>query len=396
MNKTRLNQILRILSLPYIESGLAKKDSFKETIKAYCAYIEDTKQFNPARKTSAERNYAKMREAYVLFLAQKLEGPPQSLDDVFLISDKFFARSRVLDFVDRYHQKAGDMVDYLYIDNIFQIANSLLTTRDGIIAIRTWKNKPKPDFEEDIFGTGSAFHKVEIWNALTRILPTDIFIAAFVVINSADIRLLYRQHATISLADKLLAQVLEKGTAETHLHKNASVDYQMTWEQFMTYAFWEHQYLYPENSTFDEAYAIYLAYLYRMLTACYLENLFDDKTFLFYITDRFNEIYDCFIYGKKESWKSDEKKQVFLEHQFAKYREFLFQYDLNTEKEILDLTDYDCCDDLQTHTELVFRVKALERCRDMQTFPLFRLLFLQYLRIKNQFYQNFLQQNSIP
>lgn len=66
-------------------------------------------------------------------------------------------------------------IEKFYIKNLFRIAESLLTFRDGRIAIRTWMNSKSTE----IFKGQNIFDKVEIWNILCRGMVPDIFIAAF-------------------------------------------------------------------------------------------------------------------------------------------------------------------------------------------------------------------------
>ena len=110
----------------------------------------------------------------------------------------------------------------------YDIAASLLTYRDGIIAIRLWNTD-----EQDIFNFPDVFDKVQIWNMLCCYMVPDILIAAFAVQCNFSKKILYEQKPYISLADKLLVKILQKGMAENHLHFKAGFDYEAIWLNYM-------------------------------------------------------------------------------------------------------------------------------------------------------------------
>ena len=69
---------------------------------------------------------------------------------------------------------------------LYEIAISLLTFRDGRIAIRTWLNEQSESGKRDIFDYHDAFDKVEIWNILSRLIVPDVIIAAFLRHDKGD------------------------------------------------------------------------------------------------------------------------------------------------------------------------------------------------------------------
>ncbi|MCI9081034.1 MAG: hypothetical protein HFI70_01705 [Lachnospiraceae bacterium] len=398
MNKYRLNQILEILTFPYTDMKLIKKDLLAERENAYCAFLDSTKIFNIKRRNEYSKRYEKAHRDFGRYLCSCCTGIPKSLDDVLLIGEKFFPHKVILEKMESVCQKAcrKDMVMEYYMENIFQIAYSLLTSWDGVVSIRTWNSGSEVGSETDILGTYDVFDKVEIWNTLTRIVTPDLLIAAFVCMNGSKLQMLYGQGASISLADKLLMRNLEKGTAETHLHINVSSDYLMLWEKSMNFTVWREGISQSESRFNNYDYVLFHVSVYRCLTAYFLEG-FAGESYEDYINNGFDEVVGSMENPERNLWKTREDQRTYFEKVQKRLRD-IFGKPLDAEemgeKDVLYSILYEEYEHLGTSAEYIFLVKALTYIKEKRDIEFIRL-FLQYIRIKNTFFSKIFQRNSV-
>lgn len=398
MNKFRLNQILEILTFPYTDTRLMQEDALAEQEDAWCAYIDHTERFSVKGRGKAAERYEKARKNFGEYLCRLCSGRARSMDDVLLASEKFFSHNRIME--DMSHKWKGakrkEMVARCYAENIFWIANSLLTSRDGIIAIRTWKNKSGKEFPEDILGTSGAFDKVEIWNTLMRIVTPDLFIAAFVVLNGNQVEMFYRQGANISLADKLLMENLKKGMAETHMHINVSSDYLMLWEKTTNLAIWK-EYIANPKSKFDGYdYVLFHVSVYRCMAAYFLEYKAPEECRGNFLMEEFPELLRSMEEPEVSRWETREEKILYFEMMEKKWQQYLDDIDVleMRNKDILYGVLYERYEELDTSAEYIFLAKSLGYIRRNQDMAYTRL-FLQYIRIKNTFFSRIFQRNTV-
>lgn len=164
------------------------------------------------------------------------------IDDYILMLNLFFKEqecNKLFGFF-REIDNREYLISVLYLKNLSRIARSLLTFRDGRIAIRMWTNKKDSTGEKDIFSGQDVYNKIEIWNLLSRMMPLDILIAVFLTENELDEEYyLYRQNGMIFLGDNILETLLRRGIAETHLHFNAGMQYQYIWQEYMNLFRWQ-------------------------------------------------------------------------------------------------------------------------------------------------------------
>lgn len=397
MNKFRLNQILEILTFPYTDIGLIQKDYLAEREDAYCAFLDSTKIFNVKGREECSKKYEQAHRKYGSYLCGCCTGIPKSVDDVLLIAEKFFAHDRIMEKMGSECPGAErrELVAKCYVDNIFWIADSLLASRDGVISMRTWKKESDNLFCEDILGAYEAFDKVEIWNTLARIVTPDLFISAFVCLNGGGLEMLYGQGANVSLADGLLMRNLEKGMAETHLHINVSSDYLMLWEKTMNLAVWRDAIAYQGNQFERYDYVLFNASVYRYITAYFLEFL-ERESYEEFLLKEFSEVIESMHCLEEDKWRTRGERLVYfekLEENWGKYMPLPDMAKMR-DKDILYETIYQEYEGLETCAEYIFLVKSLDyikRTWDMG----FIKLFLQYVRIKNNYFSKVFQRNAI-
>lgn len=389
MNKNRLNQIVRVLLLPYCGEGFEKedKDVIKNVRKALYDYTDSLNKGRNARE-KAEKNYITQVRKLEKYIRSDYNLRTKTMDDIKLLIELFYPEEKLLTLMENYEDSATGIERY-YLENIFRIAESLLTFRDGRIAIRTWMN---PE-ETEIFQGQDIFDKVEIWNILCRIMVPDIFIAAFFI--EADMNrtyFLYNQNGGITLADKVLDRILLKGFAETHMHMNAGVEYSVYWQGIMSYAYWQDA-LDNEENYKDKMLEPYM-FLYRVLFAGYLRQKTKYKDFPYYIEVVFNRYFTEIIkvlnqmyYGESVSYNEilrsilEQVKIVFAGElkEFHRGQEFLIQ------------TVYYLDKVYKTSAEMIFLMEALDYLKQDYATEFEIRLFLQYLRGKNRYFGEFIQ-----
>lgn len=393
MNKNRLNQIVRVLLLPYCGKNFEKQggDVIKNVRKELYDYTCSLDKGKNARK-EAERSYTTQVRNLEKYIRSDYDLRTKTIDDIKLLIELFYPEEEILTLMERYDDSSAGIERY-YFENIFRIAESLLTFRDGKIAIRTWMNPGKTE----IFQGQNIFDKVEIWNILCRIMVPDIFIVAFFIrAQMNQPRFLYNQNGGITLADKVLDRVLIKGFAETHMHMNAGAEYSVYWQGIMSYAYWQNtlnnEKLYESRTL--ESYIFF----YRILFAGYLRQKSGYKDFQRYIEAVFSrdfmgisKILNLMYLGEPVPYNENLKdileqiNIVFAEDidEFYAGQEFLIQTIYRMERIY------------RTSAEMIFLMEAMNYLQQ-DCVPEFEMrLFLQYLRAKNQYFGEFIQNGYI-
>lgn len=394
MNRNRLNQIVRVLLLPYTGNGFETQqgDVIKNIRSALYEYTCSLKSGRVKREKN-ERNYLIEKENLENYIRSDYELRTKTIDDIKLLLELFYPEEEILILMEQYCDSSSGIARY-YIENIFRIAGSLLTFRDGKIAIRTWMNPRK----EEIFYGRNIFDKVEIWNILCRIMVPDVFIAAFFIKSQmAEPHFLYNQNGGITLADKVLDRVLSKGFAETHMHMNAGAEYSVYWQGIMTYTYWSYV-LYNEKNYMGRKQEPYM-FIYRILFAGYLRDKLKHDTFLNYIEFTFQKQYFVMItqilnamYRGEEIFYN-KNLELILEQIYLAFVSDREKFDYG--EEFLLQTVY-CMDKVyKTSGEMIFLMESLKYLQETYRNEFEMQLFLQYLRMKNKYFGAFMQSGYI-
>ena len=393
MNKNRLNQIVRVLVLPYCGRDFEKEngDVIKNIRKGLYGYTCSLNKDRKARE-KAEKDYINQVRNLERYIRSDYDLRAKTIDDIKLLIELFYPEDEILTLMEKYGNSAFGIERY-YLKNIFRISESLLTFRDGKIAIRTWMNPKKTE----IFQEQDIFDKVEIWNILSRIMVPDIFIVAFFITAQMNKPyFLYNQNGGITLADKVLDRVLIKGFAETHMHMNAGVEYSVYWQGIMSYAYWQNI-LSDEKAYENKAIEPYI-FFYRILFAGYLRKKSEYKDFLHYTEAilggqfvEISKILNSMYLG--ETVLYNENIRVILElinivfvgdtNEFSARQEFLIQTIYRMEKEY------------KTSSEMIFLMETLDYLQQDCSTEFELQLFLQYLRAKNRYFGKFIQNGYI-
>lgn len=399
MNRMRINLILGVLLFPITNPKLQSKDYLYERCRAYkeLVAIKGTSIGTLAEKSEKNRKYRDAVDELIQFLSYSCRSKIQSYDDLQMLCELYYPLLGMQRYIEQIQKKVkipkGIKSDEkentapYYIEQMRRIALSLLTYRDGIMAIRTWNNR-EIEGQRDIFYSHHVFDKVEIWNVLNSYVSIDLFIALFIVESGLGEDALYGQKPYISLPDKLLVKVLRKGIAENHLHFNAGFDCEAVWLNKMN--LWNCLQLREKLSPLQENQDIEAA-LFRLLCAIFFMES-EMSPFIIWISKFRNGIFMPVIHVLY----TGEKISFYDEELFKNIWDMLSEDVVRRRADYLLETFLSSKIELKTSSEFILLYYS---CRYMKEYPWdtgFTRIFLQYIRIKNSFIQRTQQSNLIP
>lgn len=403
MNKLRIELIIRVLISPFVEEQfqIEKNDCIENVAESYYNAWQ-TDIADTYRRGQCERKYEKSKKQLEEFIIQNLSINYVSVDNVMMMYQLFYPLNELTDYLKNRDQKvpliAYNSIQGYYFKRLFDIAVSLLTFRNGKIAIRTWINE-EIHGQKDIFDHHDAFDKVEIWNTLSRIMSPDIIIAAFFVASEiTDRDYIYGQNGTISLADNSLYNIVSRGLAENHLHFNVGIEYSVLWRYVTNLYVWENYF----NKKFDwlfqsDPVILFACVVYRYLYAQYMESsggaLCFDQYLQYSMPDMYESIQSllCVLQKGERGRKLDEFKEF-----YSKLIQYVFnQAGKRESNDFLIDTVYWWAKELKTTSEMIFLVQNLEYQKKHLNLIEEKLL-LQYIRVKNQYFKQFTQSNRMP
>lgn len=404
MNKYRLNQILTTLLMPYREMEFYHKNDVIKDLRYSFYQAANGVGKNSEEWRNLEKNYYENVKKLEYFIANNHDINAYTIDDIKMMFDLFYPEERTNYIYDRtinQDENQKEAINELYYENIFRVAKSLLTFRDGEIAIRTWINKEEETGEKDIFDHHGTFDKVSIWNMLNRLVMTDVFIIAFYLESGHEISMIARQSNHITMADRTLKQILEKGVAETHFHFNAGMNPLGYWSNVMHPDIWINNKWHIEQEIEARGLAINSSIvIFRMLYAFWLESEFSSiKEFI--EKNDLKEI-EVSIWGALNSLYEGRENDKELNRTILKKFEDTFcteeekiHIDNGQDEGILLKTIYKKYVFLVTDEEWIFLYKIMKYLRENSNDIFSRELFLQYLRVKNNYFHILVQTERI-
>ena len=403
MDKERMHQILSVLTLPYCNPYFYHR--YGDVIANLRKRFFDVSNRTNSKYSVAEKlkkQYDNAEDVFKGFVFRELQGI--RFDDYKLMLNLFFKEVECNKIFEKYGSLGNEayLMSILYMKNLERMAKSLLTFRDGKIAIRMWVNEEHSE-GEDIFSAPNVYNKVEIWNLLARIMPLDILIVIFLVHNRLyEEDYLYMQNGAIFLGDNILETILKKGISETHLHFNAGMQYQYIWQNYMNPLKWDLydmtntiKYLYGKDGKEDIPFHVVF---YRTIFAEYLEKIEEYSSFNDFIEGCFyNEKVSVrnflvnFARGNTEKSKDDILK---IYNILRRYQKKYF----NASQDFLMDMLYSRYKNLHTYSEMIFLFKSVKYFsdREINKDTIIELrLFMQYLRCKNHLFSRILQSRPI-
>lgn len=402
MNRFRINQILDVLLFPYLDSCLQREDFLYEKYCAYQAFVEPGLNNIAMTEERLKRNenYRNASQKLVEYLAQKNHGRIKSYDDIELLCDLYYPVKELANWVEQFQKRKEqceimtpkeENIAVFYLHQLFRLAGSMITYRDGVAAIRTWSNLDE-GLEHDVFPVNYVFDKVEIWNMLNRFMVPDILIAAFAVECGYDESALFAQKPQISLADKLLSKVFQSGLAENHLHFNAGYDYETLWISRVNLAV---------ESINEESCLPYIpVMLFRLFAAQFLKTDPEKrKSFPTWIKEKYGVLGVVsmqFLYTGKSC--EDMLSKHDLLKVWRQIAEPLWKKTAIRERFQMDFLlyeEYGSYVELMTSSEFILLYQCCRYVKEYSLDTAFARIFLQYLRVKNDYFSNIQQDRLI-
>lgn len=402
MNKSRLNQIMQILLMPYQDKSLIDADKdYLNNLRYYYFMIRNMDSSQTRRKRDLEERYHSALKELEVFLKQHSRMKIRSLDDAKQLINLFFSEPEIVNLIGKYDGNCQkEAINWWYVNNIFRIAESLLTFRDGKIAIRTWVNDEKQNGQRDIFDYHDSLNKAEIWNILSRMVVPDLFVAAFhVECRLTDKKYVYHQLGNVSLADKELDIILQKGCAETHMHFNAGISHVTLWKKFTNPFVWRDGVRNKRKSVEllgeDERWILHLI-IYRILMAEFLQ-CEGAESFCKYIEATYNNVFHEIVSVMHEFKMGQSLDAIRVEKLFLTLcSEWSAVYkNSDTESDFLfhNIYKYDVL--FETTAEIFFQVQVLEYIKKHEKDTHCMHLFMQYIRLKNIFFSERIQAGGV-
>ncbi len=394
MNKNRLEQILTVMLFPFCDPGLGSRDPLLEQYLAYEKF-EQCSALDPGKRERRERagkKYQRSRRELMEYLRTR-SVRVKSCDDLQQLCELFYPRREFLKRkreADAFATAAG-----FYLKKASDIAGAMLTYRDGVAALRTWKTETGPDIlSKTLLGNLSAFDKVEVWSLMIRFVVPDLFLVLFARSCGLGREAYYEQKPMISLADKLLVKCLQKGVAENHLHFNAGFDYVEVWISRMNPAGkWKDETAWGKE---DIRYA--QAAVFRCLAAGFLKDREEEKRrkkkpgkFKAWLDRRGDRAEAGLLRGLMKGEAEPVKgARDLLERIAVEWN----PGGLQIEHDFLLETVYRDETELKASSELLL-LDGCCACLKEEEDGLFSILFLQYLRTKNALFSESWQRFEI-
>lgn len=389
MDKRRMYQILDVLTLPYCNPDFyhRNQDCIASVREAFYE-VSNRNNLGWKKAEQLKKHYHDAENEVKRFVGKQLYVT--QIDDYILMLNLFFKEqecNKLFGFF-REIDNREYLISVLYLKNLSRIARSLLTFRDGRIAIRMWTNKKDSTGEKDIFSGQDVYNKIEIWNLLSRMMPLDILIAVFLTENELDEEYyLYRQNGMIFLGDNILETLLRRGIAETHLHFNAGMQYQYIWQEYMNLFRWQ------EINSLNIPFHIIA---FRTIFAEYLEHQEGYRCLREFLNGNFSKVLEISGLFDELARGDTSLNSEYTETSYSELYRRWKNVELQDHNFLMG-TLYARYKSLHTYEEMIFLFKSAKYFRDKKINAeyVFELrLFMQYLRSKNFVFKDILQ--SVP
>jgi len=388
-----INRFLGVLSYPFVSLDCLHHDLLQEYLQKERPTIKDKKQIR-------NKVVQHIHKCYSIY----------SYDELYLYLDKWYLYPKT----ERLSPQSTFGVVFGHLENLSQ---SLISQRDGKIVYKYWENENDNDFLGGFAGT----NKIYLFHSMNRLFPLDILCIIFMLKNNKEQSDLDGFYGNVQVSDTLLDRVLEQGVAENHLHSGVSCSFLNLWDDLM-------KPLNPKQisaldkfdlenihsmKTTELKYYLWLASVLRMEIAVELKR---DKISSHQddiCTPESRELKRLFSTPKgiKKNYRSlcseeqeDENKLGDLPDYFIKLWNGLLE-SCSAEliqKNGLMYTVFDVPNTLRTSDENLFLFETLNIILKESTLKeessknkMLSIFFINYLRIKNIFYNLLVQQKTI-
>lgn len=203
--------LLRICVFPIASLEFYKKDYFSELAKQ-ATYRDYNKIYSNSESGDS------LESALFHFLNSRYQL--HTLDEIDLLAMKYYGQTKV----------KGKQNSEIYTEMLSSMAKSFICHRNGRLALKYWESES----DESFLGPYKGINKIALWNSLNRMISTDTIVIQYLLDNNmANVEYLDGYYSSIMLEDLQLEQILQKGVAETHIHRGAAINFLVSWTTLM-------------------------------------------------------------------------------------------------------------------------------------------------------------------
>lgn len=392
--KQRIEMMLRVLLCPFLELHALPEAPLYAKAKAYCNMVTSRDDILSSRHT-----YEQMSREMERWL--ELRVRPERLSEMESLLEMFYPQEGLRTYLlgEGHH----DLDDY-YIQVLFKVALEFIATRNGQISICMWNEASRNQY----FQGSSGLYKVELWSVLSRIITPDVIIAAYFVANEIDdVEQLAGIPDNLSLNDALFDKVANRGIAETHMHLGAGMSYLTVW-QVVTDPFAQRMFASAKEPTLQTVqreeqrnhHDLLICGWLRLLMARYLEDKASDKEDIYDYFDirKHSNPMECRILHYMLEESVGPQHIIRLCNDITKHRHECMYHlskicpiQRTEELDVLLRGPYQQYQSLQTEPEVLLLYFALYHIRRNSDHHQFTRIFLNYIRMKNNYFRDKLQ-----
>ncbi len=369
-----IDQLVKILTLPFTETSFLKNDLFLELSK---------------KKLVRGGSQNERAEDYRSFLKKVLHPKIikafqhcnllRNEDEIKLLLNKFYKPETLINIGEKDSDPITRITDF-YFKHLAKIASSFLTHRDGRLVLKYWHSE-----QDEIIKSYTGLEKITLWHSMNKSINTELFSLIYLIYNGyTDACNLRAVLPIVPIEDSQLERVLSEGMAETHLHINAGGHFKVLWSDEMSlnkrremddFELWD-----GTNFTPHIRAASYL----RILLSLFLTSAGKkDFSTLFY-TREIKEFYDCVKSGKEFN-----KWEIFQDIKFR------FSLDEKSGDILASIKEWKKYSYLNYEQLFLFEsFKYIQKSLSNGGDPLFYKMFLYYIRVKNITFQAVTQHNN--
>lgn len=310
-----------------------------------------------------------------------------------------------------YSIRNGVLLEYFEVIN--KLSRSLISHRDGKITYKYWKN----EIDDKIFGPYDEFHKIQIFNCISRMMPLDIIAINYLLENNMEeVEQLDGFYSSIMLSDMQLEDILLSGVAENHVHAGASFNFIIAWNIMMNqFKVNDKEYIklfnsYCKKREYNMQNYILSCGILRLILGVYLKSIdggkykgqFKDWKDKFYHEDKnsIGEFIEFFSTGQNIDLWVNEKKvvneckegyfEIFENMWNTIISENIVDIEESSQDFIFDIFYETRC--IKTYGENIFLFYCSKYIKNNKEDAMFAELFLNYLRIKTTVFNSMTQE----
>lgn len=170
------------------------------------------------------RTYFRGNTKSINYVIQLISKNISNFDEVKLLMNKYYKKYFMeLSEKELYNK---ELFAFKYLSKLSEV---LLSSRDGNIILKYWRSN-----KSELLGEYNGINKIAIWNSMIRKIHPTFFVIQYLLKNGLqDERYIELCNKQVKIEDSQLENILNKGVAETHIHINAGINFDIRWNDLM-------------------------------------------------------------------------------------------------------------------------------------------------------------------